>query len=70
MQSMIDKLMQGQNLDYYKGLTAGGKFSVELNQEESAVILKIHDYGVDQLSDEEKQLLYRVIGKLKDEVWP
>lgn len=57
-------------LDYYKDLTSGGQYNVELRQDEACVALKVHDYGIDDLSDEEKQILYRLIGKLKDEIWP
>ena len=57
-------------LEYYKNLTSGGEFSVNLRQDEACVALKVHDYGVDTLDDEEKQALYSLIGKLKDEIWP
>ena len=59
-----------KDLDYYKDLTAGGEINVKLQQDEACVALKIHDYGIDNLSDDEKQVLYRLIGKLKDEIWP
>ena len=57
-------------LGYYKGLTSGGEYRVNLRQDEACVALKVHDYGVDTLNDEEKQALYRLIGKLMDEIWP
>lgn len=57
-------------LEYYRNLTSGGEFSVNLRQDEACVALKVHDYGVDTLDDEEKQVLYSLIGKLKDEIWP
>lgn len=59
-----------KSLDYYKDLTSGGERKVNLSQEEECVALKIHDYGVDSLSEDEKQVLYRLIGKLKDQIWP
>lgn len=63
-------MVSPKSLDYYKDLTNGGEVSVKLQQEEACVALKVHDYGVDNLSQEEKQVLYRLIGKLKDEIWP
>lgn len=59
-----------KSLDYYKDLTNGGEVSVNLQQEEACVALKVHDYGVDSLTEKEKQVLYRLIGKLKDKIWP
>lgn len=59
-----------KRLDYYKDLTSGGEYAVNLSQDEACVALKIHDYGVDNLPDDEKLALYRLIGKLKDQIWP
>ncbi|MDH5727390.1 MAG: hypothetical protein OEZ58_00155 [Gammaproteobacteria bacterium] len=59
-----------KSLDYYRDLTAGGEYQVNLRQDEACIALKIHDYGIDVLSDEEKQILYRLVGKLKNEIWP
>lgn len=59
-----------QQLEYYKSLAAGGKRTVELTQEEECVVLKSHDYGVRSLSQDEIQLLDRVMSKLKDQIWP
>ena len=59
-----------KSLEYYKDLTTGGEFNVNLKQDEACVVLKIHDYGIDDLNDKEKQVLYRLMGKLKDEIWP
>ncbi len=58
------------DLSYYKQLTQGGSFDVELSDEQAAVILKAHDYGVGQLSSDEIVILDAVIGKLKDKIWP
>lgn len=59
-----------KKMDYYADLTSGGKYQIELNQREACVALKVHDYGVDNLSDDEKVALYQLIGKLKDQIWP
>lgn len=58
------------SLDYYKSLTAGGDVNVSLSQDEACIALKVYDYGIDDLNDEERQVLYRLIGKLKDQIWP
>ena len=54
----------------YGDLTSGGEINIELTQDEACVALFIHDYGVTQLSDEERQVLYSLIAKIKDQVWP
>ena len=63
-------MFSAKPLDYYKDLTIGGQISVKLQQDEACVALKIHDYGIDELTDAEKQVLYRLVGKLKDQIWP
>lgn len=67
---MKDTIFKPKPLSYYEDLTDGGDFQVSLNKLEASIALKVHDYGVDQLNDDEKQLLYSLIGKLKDQVWP
>lgn len=67
---MAGSIFAPKPLAYYEDLTTGGEFSVSLNQREACVALKVHDYGIDQLSDCEKQLLYSLVGKLKDQIWP
>lgn len=59
-----------KGIDYYKDLASGGDRTIGLTQEEECVVLKIHDYGLTALSESELHLLYRVVGKLKDEIWP
>lgn len=59
-----------KSLEYYRELTAGGDVSVTLRADEACVVLKVYDYGVDVLDDDEKQVLYRAIAKLKDQIWP
>lgn len=43
---------------------------VELDQDQMAVVLQIHDYGIDGITAEEKQLLYSVIAALKNRIHP
>jgi len=57
-------------LEYYKSLTSGGEFNVSLSEDEACIALKVFDDGIDDLSDEERQALYRLIGNLKDQIWP
>jgi len=59
-----------KSLDYYKSLTRGGDVTVSLREDEACIALKVYDYGIDDLNDEERQALYRLIGKLKDQIWP
>ena len=59
-----------KSLDYYTSLTRGGDVTVSLREDEACIALKVYDYGIDDLNDEERQALYRLIGKLKDQIWP
>lgn len=59
-----------KNLDYYADLTSGGDYQVSLNKREACIALKVHDYGIDNLTDDERQALYSLMGKLKDQIWP
>jgi hypothetical protein len=67
---MSDLIFTPKDLDYYANLTHGGQFQIALNQSEACIALKVYDYGADNLSDDEKQALYSLIGKLKDQIWP
>ena len=67
---MIDSLLKPKPSESYSNLTKGGNYNIHLNQEEACVALKIHDYGVDTLTGEEKTVLHSLIGKLKDQIWP
>jgi hypothetical protein len=58
------------DLNYYKQLTQGGSFDVELSNEQAAVVLKAYDFGVGQLASDEIVMLDAVIAKLKDKIWP
>lgn len=66
----INELIKPKPAEYYKDLTEGGSYKVELYQDEACVALKIYDYGVDTLTEEEKAILHSIIGKLKNEIWP
>ena len=57
-------------LKYYEDLTSGGEVNVDLKQDEACVALKVHDYGVGALDEHETLVLHRLIGKLKDQIWP
>lgn len=63
-------MFKPKSLEYYKTLTSGGECAVNLSQDEACVALKIHDYGVDDLTEEDKQVHFSLIFKLKDEIWP
>lgn len=65
---ILNNFLQQKTLEYYKHLTSGGEFTVELTQLEACVALKSYDRGLDVLSKGEKNILYNVIQKLKDEI--
>lgn len=44
------------------------KASVTLNKEQAAMVLAIHDYGLEVITDENKHLLYGVIADLKNQM--
>lgn len=66
----LDKLLTPKPIEHYFDLTQGGEFNVSITQEEACVALKIHDYGIDSLSERERVALYKLIAKLKDQIWP
>lgn len=66
----IDNLLKPKPAESYNNLTKGGNCNLELSQEEACVALKIHDYGVDSITENEKVILHSLIGKLKDQIWP
>ena len=66
----IDKLMQPKPISYYKNFVGRTKINTDLTQEESCVALKVYDYGIECLTDYEISLLYKVFGKLKNNIWP
>lgn len=62
--------LEPKPLDYYADLTAGGALSLTLEQDEACVALKVYDYGHAALTEEEELAFRRLIGKLKDQLWP
>lgn len=66
----IDSLLKPKPSESYNNLTKGGNFNFDLTQEEACVALKIHDYGVDSITEDEKVFLHSLIGKLKHQIWP
>lgn len=66
----IKQLFVPSPMSYYRTLTNGSECRVRLSQDEAAVTLKAHDYGVSALTGDEAQLLDVVIGKLKDQIHP
>lgn len=67
---MVDDFLKPKPSDAYRHLTHGGSYTVKLNQDESCVALKIYDYGVDTLNEDEKNTLNNLIAKLKDQIHP
>lgn len=61
----IDSLIAGKPLSYYKEQVEAGRFTVELNRCEAAVVLKANDRGFHDLNAEEEQYLHAVIFALK-----
>ena len=58
-------------LNSYSHILSDGaeiKASVTLNKEQAAMILAIHDYGLEVITDDNKHLLYGVIADLKNQI--
>ena len=51
-------------------LSDGATVSVELNADELALVLAVHDNGLKILDQDDIQVLYSVMAKLKEQVWP
>lgn len=66
----VNDLFKPKDLSYYQNLTAGGDYQVSLNQQQASIILKIHDYGIDALNQDDVQHLYSAVGQLKDCIHP
>lgn len=63
-------LISPKGLGYYRDLTRDMKCSVDVTRDESAVVLKAYDLGLEVLNVEEMQFLLSVIAKLKDVIHP
>ncbi|ALS97786.1 hypothetical protein [Lacimicrobium alkaliphilum] len=66
----IENFFKTKPASSYTFLTSGGTYNIKLNKEEACVALKIHDYGVDAITDKERIILHSLIGKLKEKIWP
>lgn len=67
----LAELMKPSPLSYYQSLApAQIKVSLTLENEQSAVILKAHDYGIAALTAQEVAVLDRLMSALKDEIHP
>lgn len=66
----LEQLLAPKPMEHYAKLTNGGEFKVTITQDEACVALKIHDYGVEALNNDEKTALHSLIAKLKDKIWP
>lgn len=44
------------------------KASVTLNKEQAAMVLAIHDFGLDMVNEDNKHLLYGIIADLKNQM--
>ncbi len=67
---MSSTIFAPKPMEYYADLTNGGEYQLTLNQQEACIALKVYDYGIVNLSEDEKQALYSLMGKLKDHIWP
>ncbi|MGI0120208.1 hypothetical protein [Zooshikella sp. RANM57] len=56
------------NLEAYSELTEGGTYEIKLTQDEACAVLKTHDYGVDNLTENDLHLLYNAVAKLKHQI--
>lgn len=67
----LNALFAPQPLSYYEEMVKSkNELSITLNKQEAAVALKLHDRGFGELNAEEMQLVYHIIFKIKDELWP
>lgn len=67
-ESMIASFISSKPLSYYKCSVLSGTFNITLTHDQSAVILKAHDRGIDDLNFEEKHLLALIIADLTTEI--
>ena len=61
---------QSKNIEDYRYLTKDGPLSVELTQDQQAVILKTYDCGLNKLTDVDEMLLSAVIRQMKEVINP
>lgn len=58
------------DMSQYQGIAHACTAKLDLREEEAAAILKAYDFGLDDLDNEQRQALYVVLAKLKDQIWP
>ena len=61
---------QAKNIEDYRHLTVDGPLTLELTQDQQAMILKTYDYGLNKLTDVDEMLLSAVIRQMKEAIHP
>lgn len=61
---------QAKTLQDYRHLTQEGALTIELTQDQQAMILKTYDYGLNKLTDVDEMLLSSVIRQIKEAIQP
>ena len=59
-----------KTIEDYRHLTLDGPLTVELTQDQQAMILKTYDYGLNELTDVDEMLLSAVIRHMKEAIHP
>ena len=68
----LNQALKPSPLSKYKDLIPPGdsEIAVTLSQEEQAVLLKTHDFGIAMLTSREVGLINSIASKFKDKIWP
>ncbi|MDN5565283.1 MAG: hypothetical protein L0G25_00670 [Psychrobacter sp.] len=61
---------QEKTIEDYRHLALDGPLTLELTQDQQAVILKTYDYGLNKLTDVDEMLLSSVIRQMKEAIDP
>ena len=61
---------QEKRIENYRHLTLDGPLTLELTQDQQAMILKTYDYGLNKLTDVDEMLLSAVIRQMKEAINP
>lgn len=67
---VLSDLLKPRPRSYYRPLVRASKATIQLTEDEAAVILKAHDDGHQRLGAEDAAYLDFVISKLKDAIYP
>ena len=59
-----------KTIEDYRHLTLDGPLTIELTQDQQAMILKTYDYGLNELTDVDEMLLSAVIRHMKEAIHP